>query len=222
MRCQRRRAHTDKPPHTSPGHCPSAPSCHQHCPSAIAHHHTTGTVMTPTQMPPTLPPIPSPQRGHDADAMTHTVPTTPTDAVATLLLHPYQRGAGLSPSPHLRHRWWCHTLAVPPRQHADGVATPSLSPHHLLEVATRRRRNAVSMLSPCHRRYCCQSRLRTVSALSKRGRHAAVTAMPTQSPSPRAHHLAAPRMPMLHAMLTYLAADAVASPILRIYPAPPP
>ena len=49
------------------------------------------------------------------------------------------------------------------------------------------------MLSPCHCRYRCRSRLTVVSALSKRGRHAAVTAMPTLSPSPRAHHLAAPR-----------------------------
>jgi hypothetical protein len=149
-------AHADRPPHTSPGHRPSTPSCHQLCPSAIAHHHTTDTVLPPTRMPPTLPRHQN--CGRDADAMTHAVPTTPTDAVATLSPHPYQRGTGLSPSPHPRRptvpmglphprrptapacRWSGHTIAV--------ATPPSGSRHDTVLTPSKRRLHAVAMPSP--------------------------------------------------------------------------
>ena len=98
--------------------------------------------------------------------MTHAVPSTPTDAVATLSPHPYQRGAGLSSSPHPRRptapmvlphprrpttptcRWSSHTIAVatpPSKSRHDAVETPSPCCRHAIADTVVK---AASALSP--------------------------------------------------------------------------
>ena len=81
-----------------------------------------------------------------------------------------------------------HRVAIPPRQHAYGVATPSSGRRYTIALDAVTTPSRVSMLSPCHHRHAMlSSRLRTVSTLSPRGHHASVTAMPMLS---RRHTLA--------------------------------
>ena len=120
------------------------------------------------------PPKPSQQRGRDADAMTHAVPTTPTDAVATLSLHPYQRGASLSPSPHPRHP--TAPMVLP---HPDRPTTPACPwSSHTIAVATPpsgSRHDAVETPSPCCRHAIADTVVEAASPLSPHDLNAVAT-----------------------------------------------
>ena len=108
--------------------------------------------------------------------MTHAVPTTPTDAVATLSLHPRQRDAGPSLSPHLRRptdpprRWWRHALAIPPRpRHPTARVWRRRRRTGRHEVACRGQRRHDS--SRAHARtHTCRCRSRSGSGRSRNRR----------------------------------------------------